>query len=170
MKILNTTLVSVAISLVLSTAAHAETVNLIIKHKNIPATKYSKSSASKKAMQHSIAAQPLEVHKSTHKVVNDSQYSLITVEADSPEQAIQMLKATGQYESVEQDIIVHTPKPIAKPSLNIHSNNDDGLPNDVYYDDQKPYLGPLGKGLNYTGEYLTGHNFEGGVANGRYVC
>ncbi|MDI4653805.1 MULTISPECIES: S8 family serine peptidase [Pseudoalteromonas] len=161
MKILNTTLVSVAISLVLSTAAHAETVNLIIKYKNIPATKYSKSSASKKAMQHSIAALPLKVQRSTHKVVNDSKYSLITVEADSPEQAIQMLKATGQYESVEQDIVVHTPKPVAKPSFKVHSNNNDGLPNDVYYDDQKPYLGPLGKGHNYTGEYLTGHNFEG---------
>ncbi len=161
MKILNTTLVSVAISLVLSTAAHAETVNLILKHKSTTVTKYSKSSVSKKVMQHSIATLPLKVKKSTHKVINNSKYSLITVEADNPEQAIQMLRTTGQYESVEQDIIVHTPKPIAKPSFKVHSNNDDGLPNDVYYNDQKPYLGPLGKGQNYTGEYLTGHNFEG---------
>lgn len=161
MKTLNTTLASVAFSLVLSTAVNAETVNLIIKHKDTPATKYSKSSASKKAMQHSIASLPLKVQKSTHKVINNSKYSLISVEADSPEQAIQMLKATGKYESVEQDIVVHTPKPVAKPSFKVQSNSDDGLPNDVYYDDQKPYLGPLDKGHNYTGEYLTGHNFEG---------
>ena len=35
------------------------------------------------------------------------------------------------------------------------------MPNDRYYYDQKPYLGPLGKGQNYAGEYFTGHNFEG---------
>jgi len=161
MKILNTTLVSVAISLVLSTAASAETISLILKHKDNQAAKYVKGSASKKTMQNSIATLPMKVQKSTHKVINDSKYSLITVEADSPDQAIQLLKATGQYESIEQDIVVHTPKPIAKPSFKVQSNSDDGLPNDVYYDDQKPYLGPLGKGHNYTGEYLTGHNFEG---------
>jgi len=161
MKILNISLISVAISLVFSATVNANTVKLILKHKDNQITKYSKISESKKAMQNSLVALPLNIQKSTHKIINNSKYSLISVDADSPEQAIKMLKATGKYESVELDIVVQTPKPITKPVFKVNANSEDGLPNDRYYYDQKPYLGPLGKGQNYTGEYFTGHNFEG---------
>ena len=58
MKILNIPLISVAISLVFSATVNANTVNLILKHKDNQITKYSKISESKKAMQHTLAALP----------------------------------------------------------------------------------------------------------------
>jgi serine protease len=161
MKHLKITLISTVMCTLLHSSVHAEAYNLVLKHKSNQDLKYTTNAALKQDMKYSLERMALDIKKSTHRVINDSRYTLVTIDAESPEQAIQLLQNTGEYDSVELDVVVRTPKPTSAVAFNVKINADDGLPNDLYYDNQKPYLAPLSMGQNETGEYLAGHNFEG---------
>lgn len=164
MKNLKNTLVISTLALTVNLTAQAETYEIIVKHKpnNSGTTTMSKRvSLNKVAMTQEFSKISTPISAISHRTTGKSNYSIVTVEANSAESAKAMLEESNRFANVEIVPQTSIPMPVNKPLYLVSTNGSNkNIPTDNYYTDQRGYMGALRAGYNLEHQQLSGHNFE----------
>lgn len=102
-------------------------------------------------------------------VIDGFERSNIKINANSMEEALEIIKNSGEFEYIEPVVLMQTPNPAKASSYErsngIKSSSTSGEPNDTYFGDQREYLNAFSSGNNGWLDFKTGHGFVNSWAN-----